>query len=169
MSVMSANSVSTNWVKPLLKSMGLVGSTDAAEHFLNLRMEIEKSGLVKNVTEITSQINSEANNRILDVHEFLPPARSIARVSFSKNRVDYILEIVVRLAGPKVVFYTSRKARVGFQVFFGGDPVAASCKVELSLPIRPELVTAGDLQLWFVYLLSSFKEKFKPVSRIVPA
>ncbi len=166
---MSVNSVSNNWVKPVLKQVGLADDPNIAADLSSFRVAIEESKIVDRFSEIVSQINNEANRQVVEVLQFLPPSRSITRARFSRNNSSYFLEIVVRPAGPKAVFYTSTKVRKGIQRFFGGDPGNPNFKVELSLPFRPDAVTVGDLRLWFVYLISGFKDEFKPVNRMAVA
>ena len=166
---MSTNSLSSNWVKPVLKQMGLGDFSDSAQDLSRFREAIEEFKIVDGIREIAGQINSEANSHIIEVLEFLPPARSIARVRFSRDNASYFLEIVIRPAGPKAVFYTPKKMRASLQRLFGSESAPPNFKVELSVPFRPDAVTHGDLRFWFVYLISGFKEEFKPINRMAVA
>jgi hypothetical protein len=156
------NNVSNNWARPVLQEMGLLENQSAPGDLDQFRLELEKWKLVDRVRENASHVNREANRQILEILEFLPPARSVVRVGISKDQCHYFLEIVVRPAGPKAVFYTYKRGRVGLPRFFGGDPATPNCKVEFSLQFRPEAVTPDDLRTWFVYLLSGFKEELRP-------
>jgi hypothetical protein len=147
----------------LLPDQSPQGDVDVFRH------ELEQSKLVERVRETASHVNREAERQFLELLEFLPPARSIVRAGFSRNNCSYFLEIVVRPAGPKAVFYTYKRPRVGLPRFFGGDNPAPNCKVEFSLHFRAEAVTSGDLRNWFVYLISGFKEEFKPVATFAAA
>jgi hypothetical protein len=163
------DSLSSNWVKPVLKQMGLTDLPGAAEDLSRFREAIEESKIMDGVREIAGQINSEANSHIIEILEFLPPARSIARVRFCRDNTSYFLEIVIRPAGPKAVFYTPKKVRTGLQRLFGNESQAPNFKVELSMPFRPDALTHSDLRFWFVYLISGSKEEFKPVNRMAVA
>jgi hypothetical protein len=163
------NHVTDNWVKPVLKQMGLSGSSSIAGDLSRFREAIEEHKIMDGVREIAGQINKEADCQMIEVLEFLPPARSIARVRFKRDGASYFLEIVVRPAGPKAVFYTPKKPRLAIQRLFRAEPAAPNFKVECSVPFRPDAVTHGDLRFWFVYLISGFKEEFKPVNRMAVA
>jgi hypothetical protein len=166
---LSMNPVSTNWARPVLKEMGLLENRAAQGDLDVFRNELERWKLVDRVRETASHINQEANRQILELLEFLPPARSIVRVGFASHKANAYLEIVVRPSGPKAVFYTYKKPRVGLTRFFGGDNSAPSCKVEFSLQFRPEAVTSGDLRMWFVYLISGFKQELRPIGKFAAA
>jgi hypothetical protein len=165
----TTNSVSSNWVKPILKKVGLADFSAAAEDLSRFREAIEEHKIMDGVREIVGQINNEANCHMIEVLEFLPPARSIARVRINRDNTSYFLEIVVRPAGPKAVFYTPKKPRRGIPRFFRAEPAAPNFKVECSVPFRPDTVTHGDLRFWFVYLISGFKEEFRPVNTLAVA
>jgi hypothetical protein len=167
--IVRTNSLSSNWVKPVLKQMGLADSSGTAEDLSRFREAIEEFKIVDGIREIAGQINSEANSHIIEILEFLPPARSIARVRFSRDNASYFFEIVIRPAGPKAVFYTPKKVRTSLQRLLGGDAAPPNFKVELSLPFRPDTITHGDLRFWFVYLISGFKEEFRPINRMAVA
>jgi hypothetical protein len=129
----------------------------------NLRDELESTQFLDKVRSTVTQINHEAGHQIIEAQEFLPPARLVSRLRFTRRGTDFCLEIAVRPEGPKAVFYTVKKFPRGLHRFFGNNApnkISTICKVYF----RPSAVTSEDVQSWCTYLVSEFKSDFKPVT-----
>jgi hypothetical protein len=159
----SVDTLDRSWAKPVLEQMGLA-QAPAIEGFLNdLRLELEKSRFLDKVRSTVSQINHEAGHQIIESQEFLPPARLVSRLRFSRRGTDYCLEIAVRPEGPKAVFYTVKKLPRGLHRIFNNNSTNR-ISTFYKLFFRPDAVGKDDVQSWCTYLVSEFKPAFKPVA-----
>ena len=141
--------------------MGLTPQQPNEEILSSLRAELEKSQFLDRVRSAVTQMNREAGRQIVESCEFLPPARLVMRLRHARGGTQYCLEIVVRVEGPKAVFYTIKKVPHGLQRIFGNtanNRISNAC----SIYFRPEAVRESDVQSWITFLLSGFKSAFQP-------
>jgi hypothetical protein len=125
--------------------------------------KIEESQVAERIRQIVAEINRAAAYYMLDLQEFLPPQRTILRIGFSKRFAEYVLEIDAREGGAaSVVFYSLSKVFDLWQQFFRNPSRLRKPSVSLELDIDPAEILNDDLQRWFSYLLSGFKNKLKP-------
>lgn len=143
--------------------MGLAQGPAVEQTLSDFRNELEQSQLLDKVRSAVTQVNLQAGRQVIDCQEFLPPARLVARLRFGGPGTIYCLEIVVRPAGPKAVFYINKKLPRGLRRFFGK---AASNRVTniQSLYFRPEAISDAEVQSWITFLLSEFKSNFLPAA-----
>jgi hypothetical protein len=152
-----------DWINSLLKRNLLQPKEENSVDLKPCWGQIEECRMVERIGEIVEDINGAAGNRILDLQDYLPPQATVLRIMFSKWHTEYVLEIVAREGGAAaVMFYSLSKLSDLWQSCFRSRSRPVSPSISLELEIHPAEVVSDDLQRWFSYLLSGFKNKFKP-------
>ena len=153
-----------DWVNSLLKQQKLVLPNE--ENSVDLKpcwAQIEECQMSERVRQIVADINRAAGYYMLELQDFLPPQRSILSIRFSKRYADYALEIVAREGGvASVVFHSLSKVFAFWEHYFGNQSRLRKPSISFQLDIHPAEILDDDLQRWFSYLLSGFKNKLKP-------
>ena len=162
---MSKNIKAQNdWVNSLLTQQNLVHPKE--ENAVDLKpcwAQIEECRMVERMGQMVGDINRAAGYYMLELQEFLPPQPTILRIGFSKRFAEYVLEIVARDGGAAaVVFYSLSKVFDLWEHYFRNQSRSRRPSVSLELDIHPAEILDDDLQRWFSYLLSGFKNKLKP-------
>jgi hypothetical protein len=152
-----------DWINSLLKRDLLQPKEHDSVDLKPCWAQVEECRLVERIGEIVEDINGAAGNHILELQDYLPPQATILRVVFSKWHTEYALEIVARERGAAaVVFYSLSRLSELWEPYFRNRSRSVSPSIYLELDIHPAEVVSDDLQRWFSYLLSGFKNKFKP-------
>ena len=153
-----------DWVNSLLKQQKLVLPNE--ENSVDLKpcwAQIEECQMSERVRQIVADINRAAGYYMLELQNFLPPQKTILSIRFSKRYAEYVLEIVARDGGAAaVVFYSLSKVFDLWEHYFRNQSRSRRPSVSLELDIHPAEILDDDLQRWFSYLLSGFKNKLKP-------
>jgi hypothetical protein len=155
---MSDQEQTPSWVKSLITELKLPGEKNAAIDITDFRVQVEKSQLLERVRKVVAEINRAVGYHILDLLEYLPPSRSLLRVSFTEKRTEYIFEVTISSGGPKLVFHSAAKIAYGWERYL----YTAKSHVALTQSLIPLEITQDVVQTWFAYVLSRFKNKFKP-------
>src|SRR5260370_36838557 len=85
--------------------LGLVREKETVIDLDHFRAQLEDSQLLERMRKAAADINEKVGYHALDLMDFLSPQRSVLRLSFSKKITEYILEVVLRMSGPEVVFH----------------------------------------------------------------
>jgi hypothetical protein len=152
-----------DWINSLLiQNLVQPGEEDSVD-LKSCRAQIEESQMTERMRQMVADINRAAGYYMLELHEFLPPQPTILRIGFSKRFAEYFLEIVARDGDPAaVVFYSLSKISELWEQCFPTLSRLRKPSISLELDILPAEILNDDLQRWFTYLLSGFKNKFKP-------
>lgn len=152
------------WVRALLEELRLV--QPPAPHFdpLAIHSQVEHSGLLGRLREVSQIINREAGVPLLEEKCYLPPSRRVCSFIFTKGEIDHVMTIRADSPGARLLFFSRRhdlpSAGGGY---YGGlsYSLRRRPKVKLSLSIDPMKVTESDVQRWFAYLLSGLREAYR--------
>ncbi len=160
---MTESNGSHSWIRPLLSQLDLLHQTEVpAKDPASLWDELTKSTLLDRLRQLPSLINQEAGYPLLNVQWFLPPQKVVCTFTVRKDTNDCGMQLVLRQAGPTLVFYTKKKGREATSYGLYRYLTGSSINVKHRRVIRPAAVTDRDLQEWFSYLLSGFQESFQP-------
>jgi hypothetical protein len=157
-----------HWIRPLLSELDLLGSVEEARDPALLWKDLEETGVLERLRQLPSQINKEAGYALLDVQWFLPPQKVVCTFSVRKPKTEFGMQIVLRKAGPVVVFYNKKPRSLvegggyGLYRYLAGS---GGVNVKLRRVFRPAEVSEQDFQQWFSYLLSGFQDSFQPPTR----
>src|SRR6266853_868011 len=102
--------INGNWIGALVAELNLIKEKENLIDLNRFRAQLEESQLLERIRKAAAEINAEVGYCALDLLEFLSPQRSVLRLSYSKTKTDYILEIVLRTSGPAVVFNSVGKS-----------------------------------------------------------
>jgi hypothetical protein len=153
-----------DWINSVLKQQNLLQPNEA--NIVDLKpcwAQIEESRLVERMGQMVGDINRAAGYYMLELQDFLPPQRTILSIRFSKRYAEYVLEIVAREGGvASVVFHSLSKVFAFWEHYFGNRSQLRKPSISFQLDIHPAEILDDDLQRWFSYLLSGFKNKLKP-------
>lgn len=154
-----------SWIRSLLSQLELLHSREEIEDPVKLWDDLEESTLLDRLRELPPLINLEAGYHLMHAQWFLPPQKTVCTFSVKKGSADYWMQLVLRQAGPTLIFYTKSSgvntSFYGLYRYIAGDK---SVHVKLRRVLRPAAVTDKDLQEWFGYLLSGFQESFTPTA-----
>ena len=150
------------WINPLLERLDLLreGDRDLARDAY--WKQIEDCELVERVGRLIVEVNRAAGYRILEMVDFLPPQRSILRVSFERRLVKHSMEVVIRESGIFLMFSTKKRDLTGWRRYFPTYSLRkyTSTRVWEQL-IHPEEIAEQNIQAWISYLLSGLDKKFR--------
>jgi hypothetical protein len=157
-----------HWIRPLLSELDLLGTVEETHDPGILWKELEESGFLERLRQLVPVINKEAGYPLLHVQWFLPPQKVVCTFTIRKPKTEFGMQIVLRKAGPIVVFYNKKPRSLGegggygLYRYLGGS---GGVNVKLRRVIRPSEVTDQDFQEWFSFLLSGFQDSFQPSMR----
>lgn len=146
----------------LVKELDLVERKDSVVDLSPFRSQLEESQLPERIRQIVAAINGEAGYQALYLLDFLPPQRSVLRLSFSKKRTEYIMEIVLRSSGPAVVFHSVTGAPGAWERYLHGYSRSIGSHIAFNQNFKPAEITDEIMRVWFSFLLSGFNGKFNP-------
>jgi hypothetical protein len=153
-----------DWINSLLRRQDLVRPIE--ENSVDLKpcwAQIEECRIVERIGEVVADINGAVGYCMLELQDYLPPQRTILSIKFSKRYAEYVLEMVAREHGAAaVVFYSLSKISGLWEHYFRNQSPLRNSSISLRLDIHPAEILSDDLQRWFSYLLSGFKNKLKP-------
>ena len=153
-----------DWINSVLKQRNLLQPRE--ENSVDLKpswAQIEECRMVERMGEIVEDINGAAGYYMLELQDYLPPQVTILRIVFAKWHAEYVLEIVARECGAAaVVFYSLSRISELWKPYFRNQSRSVNPSISLELDIHPAEILDDDLQRWFSYLLSGFKNKLKP-------
>ncbi len=153
---------SGNWIAPLVTELNLVRERETVINLDLFRAQLEDSQLLERIRKVAAEINAEVGYHALDLMDFLSPQRTVLRLSLSKNRTEYIFEIVLRVSGPAVVFHSVPEDSDRWNWYLYGSSGSRGSRIAFNQNFNPAEITEEIIQVWFSFLLSRFDDKFKP-------
>ena len=157
------NKAQNDWINSFLKQQNLLQPKE--NNSVDLKpcwSQIEECQMVERIGQMVADVNAAAGYCVLELQDFLPPQTTILLIGYSKRFAEYFLEIVAREGGAAVVFYSLSKVPDLLEHYFRNQPRLRNPSISLVLDIHPAEIRSDDLQIWFSYLLSGFKNKLKP-------
>jgi hypothetical protein len=151
-----------NWIGALVTELNLIKEKESLTDLNRFRAQLEDSQLLERIRKAVADINAEVGYSVLDLMEFLSPQRSVLRLSYSTNKTEYILEIVIRRNGPAVVFHSVDKGSDRWNWYLHGRASSRGSSIALNHNFNPTEITEQIIRTWFAFLLSGFNNKFKP-------
>ncbi len=145
--------------------MDLVRTSESLADLKILRAQMEECQLPERIRMVVADVNEAAGYHVLELLDFLPPQKTILRISFSKSRTEHVMEMVLRESGAALKFYSRRKDHSGWARYFPNPARAGNRAVFLELEVAATQILEEDIENWFTYLLSGFDRKFKPNSK----
>ena len=158
----SHKGASSGWIGSLVKELDLVKEKDPVVDLSRFRTQLEECQLPERIRETVATVNGEVGYHALSLLDFLPPQRSVLRLSFSKKRTEYIMEIVLRTSGPAVVFHSVTGAPGAWERYLHGYSRSVGSHIAFNQNFKPAEITNETMRVWFSFLLSGFNRKFNP-------
>jgi hypothetical protein len=162
----SKNSGHQSWINPLLTQLNLVQEEQSLADFRPDWAKMEECQLPERIRRVVADVNGAAGYHVLELLDFLPPQKTVLRISYSKQQTDYVMEILLRESGGVLVFYSSRKTPDRWGRYFQSHARKGKRVNILEQDFHPAEVLDEDIRSWVSYLLSGFENKFKPSERL---
>ncbi len=150
-----------DWINPQLKRLNLAGEKRVDPGQDTYWSQIEESELTERIGKLVTEVNRAAGSHILSMVDFLPPQKSILRVSFIKGRFKHSMEILIRDSGIVLVFSTRKHAGIDWGRLFSVISLRNRSTVVWEQVIHPGQVVEQNIQAWLSYLLSGLDKKFR--------
>lgn len=137
------------------------------------RPQIARYKLEERLSAAIVRVNGVAGQQLLFQEIFAQPQRTQRVCSFEKDGVAYEMALVLRSAGPTLVFSSWKRTAERRWAGFGGlrqllrRPRRA--EIDHEVLIHPAGVTDDEIEDWLFYLLSGFRRSFRPARKIVPS
>jgi hypothetical protein len=149
------------WINPLLQQFNLVRKSEADLARDAYWRQIEECELGDRIGRLIAEVNRAAGYHILEMVDFLPPQKSVLRVSFERHRVRHSLEIVIRESGIVLMFSTRKRVSIGWGRILSNHSMRRNSSLVWEQFIYPEEVSEQNIQAWVSYLLSGLDKKFR--------
>jgi hypothetical protein len=156
----SKNQGHQSWINPLLAQLNLVQEEQSLADFRPDWAKMEECRLQERIRKVVADVNGAAGYHVLELLDFLPPQKTVLRISYSKQDTKHSLEIVVRGSGAVAVF--SKKKADKWERFFPNRSRKGARVTVFEQDFQPAEILEEDIQSWISYLLSGFEKKFKP-------
>ena len=158
----SKNNGHQSWISPLLTHLNLVQEEQSLADFRPHWAQMEECQLPERIRRVVADVNGAAGYHVLELLDFLPPQKTVLRISYSKQETDYIMEILLRESGGALVFYSARKTPDRWGRYFQNHARKGKRVNILEQDFHPAEILDEDIRSWVSYLLSGFENKFKP-------
>jgi hypothetical protein len=159
----SKNNGHRSWINPLLTQLNLVQEEQSLADFRAYWTQMEECQLLERIRRIVADVNGAAGHHVLELLDFLPPQRTVLRISYFKQHTKHSMEIVVRGNGAAAVF--SKRRSSTWERYFPNHSRKGARLTVFDQDFRPAEILEEDIQSWISYLLSGFEKKFKPSER----
>ena len=156
------NGTPHRWIDTLLSQLDLVEKREVQADLRPQWSRLEESQLPERIRNIIADVNGAAGYHLLELLDFLPPQKTVLRLSFSKNHTEHVMEIEVDENGSSLVFYSVAKNPDLWERYFRNHSRKANRVTCLELDLHPSEILEADVRAWVAYVLSGFKNKFKP-------
>ena len=142
------------------------GSAVPLEEF---RRQVENGALLRDMESAAQRINDAAGSLLIDVQSYLWPEPLVRSFSLHRNGEEYSMQLELWSDG-LVLTFLSRKGK-GIRILNRILPWMMAqwaglheinIVVKSSSPLQPDLVSARDIESWFMYLLSAFDGSHAP-------
>ena len=139
--------------------------------FDEFRSQIARYQLDERLSAAIARVNGAAGQQLLSQEIFTQPQRTQRVCSFEKDGVAYEMTLVLRLAGPTLVFSSWKRTAERRWAGFGGlRPLLGRqrrAKINHEVLIHLAGVTDDDIEDWLIYLLSGFRGSCRSVQKSV--
>lgn len=152
------------WINPLLEKFDLVQPRRIAVDLRLLWTELEEFRVPERIRTTVAEINREAGGHVLDLLDYLPPQRKVLRVVYTKDKVEYVMAVLLRSGVPAVAFHSASVATTMWSRYL---PSRTKTRLHHHHPLeivrgfRPSEVTDEIIQHWFTFLLSRLSKEFE--------
>jgi hypothetical protein len=146
----------------LVKDLDIVREKDPRVDLNGFRAQLDKYQLPERIRQTAAAINEEIGYQALYLLYFLPPQHSVVRVSISKNKIEYIMKIVLRASGPAIVFHSVTRGHRSWRKYIYKVFHSAGSHIAFEQNFMPATITDEIIRGWFCFLVSGFEKKFKP-------
>ena len=152
-----------NWINPLLKRLDLLREGEANLPRNAYWRQIEECELVERIGRLVAEVNRAAGYRVLEMVDFLPPQKSVLRVSFDRQPVKHSLEIAIRDGGIVLMFSTRTRFSSAWRhiVSAFSNTKKRNSTIVWEQTIHPEEMLEQNLQAWISFLLSGLDKRFR--------
>lgn len=150
-----------DWINPQLKRLNLAGQKTVNPALDTYWSQIEESELTERIGKLVTEVNRAAGYHILRMVDFLPPQKSILRVSFIKGRYKHSMEILIRDSGIVLLFSTRKHSGIDWLGLFSAISMRNRSTVVWEQVIHPGQIAEQNIQSWLSYLLSGLDKKFR--------
>ena len=154
---------SSSWVGDVLTRFNLHNNISDDSQVNRSWSIIDRTSLLERIYGTCHAINSCAQDGLLYGQMFARPHAIAFRVGFVRGDVEYLMSLAMWGGRPTLLF-SSRKDyqwKKGVLPFFRHSVNRREnyiCRRE----INPATVSDGEIQKWFIYLLSGLKRSFRP-------
>jgi hypothetical protein len=148
------------WINPLLEKLDLARPKRIPIDIGILWAELEECRVPDRIHNVAANINREAGYHVLNLLDYLPPQRSVVRVVYPRNKVEFVMAIVLLAYGPAVTFHSARVVTSRWDRYVPGRSGSREHPVEIIRGVRANEITDSMIQLWFSFLLSGFSREF---------
>ncbi len=158
------------WINPLLEKLDLARPKRIPIDLRALWAELEECRVPDRIHTVAANINHEAGYHVLNLLDYLPPQRSVVRVVYPRNKVEFVMSIVLLANGAAVTFHSARIFTSRWDRYIPGRSSSREHPVEIIRGFQAYEITDGIIQGWFSFLLSGFSREFVgALSRPMPA
>ena len=159
-----SKSTNGDWIGSLISELDLAQEKGLVADISTFRAQLNDSRLPERIRQTVIDVNKKVGYQALYLLDFLQPQRTVLRLSFTKKRTEYLMEIVLRTSGPAVVFHSLTKAPGPWERYLYGYARSLGSRIAFNQNFDPPAITDEILKIWFSFLLSGFNKKFNPGS-----
>ena len=158
----SKNNDHQSWINPLLTHLNLVREEQSLPDFTSHQTQMEECKLPERIRGIVADVNGAAGYHVLELLDFLPPQKTVLRISYFEQQTDHVMEIQLRESGAALVFYSERKTSDKWDRYFQNHARKQKRVEILEQDLYPAEILEEDIRSWVSYVLSGFENKFRP-------
>lgn len=155
-----------SWIKKTFKDLRFTPVALPSSGWEEFRSQIEHRKLVDAMHITCQSINKEAGQMIIYERLYLPPQKVICKYMFERPSMECQMALTLRETGPTLVYSSYKPNRVvgygAIKDFYQYFVQPSQWTVKHELRVYPAVVNNIDLQQWFTYLLSGFRNSRKP-------
>jgi hypothetical protein len=134
--------------------------------FGRYRTEIERCELLEKLHLVREAINREAGQLIVEEQMYIQPQTIQCKYTFEEGGMVWEMTLVLTRNGPTMVFSwwkrDGRRKWGGIRRLYSCFRGSSERVLTLKLQFQPATVNNADLEQWFTYLISGFRDSFRP-------
>src|SRR5579863_337428 len=140
----------SNWIGSLVRKLNLNKKEKEPRADLdNFRTQLDKYEIPERIRQTAAAINEEIGYQALYLLDFLPPQHSVVRISFSKNKTEYVMKIVLRASGPAVVFHSLTGRYGSWRHYIYKVSHSTGSHLAFQQNFMPAAITDEIMRSWF--------------------
>jgi len=159
-----SKNTSGDWIGSLISELDLAEEKGPVADISTFRTQVNDFRLPERIRHTVIEVNEKLGYQALYLLDFLQPQRTVLRLSFTKKKTEYIMEIVLRTSGPAIVLYSMTKAPGPWERYLYGYTRYLGSRIAFNQHFDPPAITDEIMKIWFSFLLSGFNKKFNPGS-----